>query len=211
MRSGGPPARRAPRGAARLRRPRLVHWVGRAPGWAGGAAAGALAAGAAVGLLAALGLPPERQAELAGSIVVYAQARARGQGRVFAAALAGWLRAAAPVWLAGMWPGLGVPLVLAALALHAASLGFVLGVAAAAGGWAGLAAGLGAVLPGNLFALPAVWWLGARALHQAAGRAGRRPPSGYLLAGAAVLAAVSLSAAAETALAPPLLRLIGVR
>jgi hypothetical protein len=191
-------------------RPRVLHWVGRGPAWARAAAAAALAAGGAAGVLGALGLGPERQAELAGSVFAYAQARAGGQGDVFGPALEGWLRAAGPVWLGGLWPGAGLALVPLALGLHGFALGFGLAVAAAAGGWSGLLAGLEAVLPGNLLALPALWWLGTRALGLAASRRSALPV-GYAAVGLAVLAAVAASSLGEAWLAPVLLRATGMQ
>ncbi len=190
----------------RVGRLRLVHWFGGQPPWARMLAAGALASGALLGLLAALALTPGTQGDLAGSIFAYAQERAAGDGAVFAPALGGWLRAAGPVWLLGMWPGAGVALVLVALGLHGFALGMALGVAGAAGGWTGLWTGLLAILPGNLLALPALWWLSGRALHLASTRGEGPVPPAYVGVGLAVLAAVTASSLAESLLAPLLLR-----
>lgn len=188
----------------------LVHWSEPHPGWARALAAVALAAGALLGVLVALGLAPQVQSDLAGRIVLYAQSRADGGAQVFGPALAGWLRAAGPVWVLGMWPGAGVALVALALILHGFALGLALGVAAASGGWAGLGAGVTAILPGNLLALPALWWLSGRALHLAATRGAARIPRAYWAIGIGVLLAVAGSSLAESMLAPALLRAGGL-
>ena len=188
----------------------LVHWLERQPAWARTLAAGALAAGALAGLLVAVGLAPQIQGDLAGQIYSYVQARAAGRGSVAGPALAGWLRVAGPVWLLGMWPGAGVGLISLALGLHGFALGLALGVAATVGGWPGLGAGVLAILPGNLLALPALWWLGGRALHLAATRGETRVPLGYVAVGIAVLLAVAASSLAESILAPSLLRAGGM-
>ena len=188
----------------------LVHWLGRQPSWTRALAAAALAIGALAGLLVAVGMGPAMQGDLAGQIYAYAQARAAGRGPVAGPALAGWLRAAGPVWLLGMWPGAGVALVSLALGLHGFALGLALGVAATVGGWPGLGAGVLAILPGNLLALPALWWLGGRALHLAATREDARVPRGYVAVGIAVLLAVAVSSLAESVLAPSLLRVGGM-
>lgn len=189
---------------------RLIHWAAEGRLWPRPAAGVALLAGALAGVAAALHLPPAERGALASHVLAYAAARGQGRGSVFGPALAGWLRVAAPVWVAGMWTGAGLALVLGALLLHGFSLGFSLCVAAA-GGWSGLGAGLAAVLPGNLLALPALWWLGARALDLAASRRGgaRGVPAPYLQVGAAVLLLVTCSSLAEAALAPWLLRWAG--
>lgn len=188
----------------------MVHWVGTQPAWARGLSAAALSAGALVGVLVALGLGPQAQGDLAGRIFAYVQSRADGGESVFGPALLAWLRAAGPVWLLGMWAGAGVLLVAVALGLHGFALGLALGVACAAGGWPGLGDGVMAILPGNVLALPALWWLSGRAIHLAASRGDRPIPAGYVSAGIGVLLAVAASSLAESILAPLLLRAGGM-
>ena len=190
---------------------RLIHWTTDGRRWPRHATAVALAVGGLGGILAAWHLPGGDRGLLARDVLGYAAARAQGRGAVFGPALDGWLRTAAPVWLAGMWSVLGVPLVLGALAVHAFALGFALAVAASGGGWPGLQAGVAAVLPGNILALPALWWLGTRAVDLAAARRGtRRPvPQPYLQVGLVVLLVVTGSSVGEALVAPLLLRAVG--
>ena len=172
--------------------------------------AAALGAGALVGVLVAIGLGPQAQGDLAGQIFSYVQARADGRESVFGPALIAWLRAAGPVWLLGMWAGAGVALVAVALGLHGFALGLALGVACASGGWTGLGDGAMAILPGNVLALPALWWLSGRAMQLAASRGDGVIPAGYVSAGVGVLMAVAASSLAESVLAPLLLRAGGL-
>ncbi len=190
---------------------RLVHWAWDGRRWPRRAAAAALVAGGLGGVLVAWHLPVGLRAYWAARVLAYAARRAQGRGAVFRPALDGWLRTAAPIWAAGLWPRVGAVVVLVALGLHAFSLAFGVAVAGAAGGWAGLHAGVLAVLPGNLLALPALWWLGSRAVDRAAARNTGRPSrlGPYVQVGAGVLLAVTCSSLGEAALGPLLLRLGG--
>lgn len=187
-------------------RVRVVRWRRPLPRWPALAAAGALAGGFMAGAAAAYALAPSERAALAAAVAAYVRSRAHGRGDVLGPALRGWLQAAGPVWIAGMVRTVGVPLALAALALHAFALGMGLSVAAAGGGASGLAAGALAILPGNLLALPALGWLGGRAVALAARPAPGPLPASYVRLGAAVLVGVTLSSVGEAELAPLLLR-----
>ncbi len=164
-----------------------------------------MAGGLVAGALAAYALAPAERAALGTAVAAYVRSRAHGRGHVLGPALRGWLQAAAPVWAAGMVRVVGVPLALAALSLHAFALGMGLGVAAASGGPAGLAASALAILPGNLLALPALAWMGGRAVALAARPAASPLPSAYVRVGATVLVGVTLSSVGEAELAPLLL------
>lgn len=194
-----PPRRRAEGGPAR-----------RAT-WAGWLAGLALAAGLAIGLQAAMHLPTAERVWLGQGVSGYLRARSGGELAVFGPAAGGWLRAAAPVWAAGLWPKVGVALVALALGMHGFSLGMALGAASALGP-AGFGGAVLAVLPGNVLAVPTLSWLGARAASMSAARRGgiRPVPAGYVWLGVAVLGGVTLSSACEAALAPLLLRAAGI-
>ena len=161
--------------------------------------------GLVAGALAAYALAPAERAALGTAVAAYVRSRAHGRGHVLGPALRGWLQAAAPVWAAGMVRVVGVPLALAALSLHAFALGMGLGVAAASGGPAGLVASALAILPGNLLALPALAWMGGRAVALAARPAASPLPSAYVRVGVTVLVGVTLSSVGEAELAPLLL------
>lgn len=168
---------------------------------------GALAGGALAGGITCHLLPGGRQALLGAAVLAYAHARAQGQGGALAPTVLTWLRAAAPVWLGGLWSSGGVPIILAALALHGFALGLGLGVASSAGGAHGLAASALALLPGNILALPALGWLGGRAIRTAL-RPGREPlpARGYLRLGVAVLGGVAAVSLVEALLTPVVLQ-----
>jgi len=179
--------------------------------WSGWLAGLTLVCGVAAGVQAAAHLPAAERIGLAEGIAGYVRARSGGELAVFWPAASAWLRAAAPVWTAGLWPKVGVGLVALALGLHGFSLGMAFGTAAVLGP-AGLGAAAVSVLPGNLLALPTLCYLGARAAGLALGRDGGfdRVPPAYLWLGAAALAGVTVSSACEAALAPLLLRAVGV-
>lgn len=186
---------------------RLVRWSAAARPWSRRAAAAALGAGGVVGAVAALHLPAPERGYWAGRVLAFAAWRTEGRGHVLRPALDGWLRAAAPVWAAGLWPGPGAVVVLLALALHAFALAFGLAVAAARGP-GGLEAAVLAVLPGNVAALPALWWLASRALDRALAPPPARRLGPYLGVGGVVLVAVACSSLGEAALGPVLLHLV---
>ena len=167
----------------------------------------ALAAGALAGGVTCHLLPADRQALLGAAVLAYAHARAQGHSGALAPTLLAWLRAAAPVWLGGFWAPGGVPIILAALGLHGFALGLGLGVAGSAGGARGLAASALALLPGNILALPALGWLGGKAIRTAL-RPGREPlpAGGYLRLGVAILAGVAAVSLVEALLTPVVLR-----
>jgi hypothetical protein len=179
--------------------------------WPAWAVVGSLCAGLAAGVAAGHLLPGGRRAALGAAVLAYAHARAHGRSGDLAPTLLAWLRAAAPVWLGGLWSPGGAPIVLAALGLHGFALGLGLGVAGSTGGARGVLASALTLLPGNILALPALGWLGAHALR-AALRPGREPlPSaGYLRLGAAVLAGVAAVSLVEALITPLVLQLAGV-
>lgn len=185
--------------------------AGAPPAWAAWLAAAALVLGLSVGVRGAWSLPAAERLRLGQGVAGYLQARAGGRPAVLWPATTAWVRAAAPVWAAGLWPKVGVALVALSLGLHGFALGFACGTAAALGR-AGLGAALLAVLPGNLLGLPALWWLATRAAAlSAARRGGLRPlPGGYLWLGLVVGGGVLLSSVAEAVLGPVLLRAAGM-
>lgn len=192
-----------------LRRPRLrVLRLGPVlPRWPLPAVTGALLAGVLAGVVACRLLPGGRRAILGAAVLAYAHARAQGASGALGPTLLAWLRAAAPVWLAGFWVPAGAPLALVALGLHGFALGLGLGVAAARGGLPGLTASALTLLPGNILALPALTWLGVLALHAALRPANQGlPRPGYLAVGVAVLAGVALVSLVEALLTPVVLR-----
>ncbi len=211
-----------------LPRPRWIHWKVHRPdsgapedrtrpgypnvdAWCGWLAGLALAGGVASGVQAALHLPAAQRLQLADGVAGYVRARAAGELAVFWPAASGWLRAAAPVWTAGLWPRAGVLMVALALGLRGFSLGMAFGTVAVLGP-AGLAAAMVSTLPGNVFALPLLCYLGARAATLAVRRTGGGAgvPRGYLWLGAAGLGGVAVSSACEAALVPLVLRAAGV-
>lgn len=179
------------------------------PWWGAWLAILALGLGGGCGLALAGRLTPEARAGLAAAIAGYVRLRAGQRAAPFWPAAAAWLRAAVPVWAAGLLPRLGQGLVALALALHGFALGLALGAAAALGP-TGLAAAALSVLPADLLALPSLCYLGARAVRvaNARARAGGAVPAAYWRLGAA-LGALALGSAGVAAAAPALLRAVG--
>ena len=134
------------------------------------------------------------------------------------AAVAGNLRTVAAVWLGGLVV-IGVPLALLLVMVRGFAIGFTVGFLASEAGWRGVAFSVGAVLPHNLLAVPALWAAAVAALSFAgkAWSARRRRWGGaflgdvlsYVAVGITVTCLLGLASLVEAYLTPALIRLLG--
>lgn len=134
------------------------------------------------------------------------------------AALAANLRTVAAVWLAGLVV-IGIPLALVVVMVRGFAIGFTVGFLASEAGWRGVVFSVGAVLPHNLLAVPALWAAAVAALSFAgkAWSARRRRWAGaflgdvlaYLAVGITVTCVLGLASLVEAYLTPALIRLLG--
>jgi len=145
-------------------------------------------------------------------------AREQRGAQMLRAAVAGNLRTVAAVWLGGLLV-IGAPLVLFLVMVRGFAIGFTVGFLASEAGWRGVAFSVGAVLPHNLLAVPALWAAAVAALSFAgkAWTARRRRWAGaflgdvlaYLAVGITVTCVLGLASLVEAYLTPALIRLLG--
>lgn len=181
------------------------------------------ALGVGLGAWAVRALDDAQRAELTGYLDGLLEAARGGPSplpgpEVLRVSLSRNLRTLAAMWIGGAVV-IGVPLVILLLFARGFALGFTVGFLAAQAGWRGIVFSLGAVLPHNLLAVPALWIVGIAGLSFAgkAWLARRRrwqgslagDLAGYLLVGLALASLLGLACTVEAYLTPVFVRALG--
>ncbi|MEW6397591.1 MAG: stage II sporulation protein M [Bacillota bacterium] len=145
-------------------------------------------------------------------------AQGRGGPQILRASVDQNLRTLAIMWLGGLVV-IGVPLVLLLVVVRGFAIGFTVGFLASEAGWRGVLFSLGAVLPHNLLAVPALWAAAVASLSFAGKvwTARRRRWAGaflgdvvaYVGVGITVVCVLGLASLVEAYLTPALIRLLG--